>query len=284
MPPCLFCSRRVIELQLKWTNTYENEGFWEPDHSGLFLLLDKPFFFFRKRSTLVCFSFDESGLGPIWFPEGSRKTALPSCWLVLDEPHKQIVCSEESSFHLNPFCWETADSEASRLFLRQEEAKRQKLVDGDFLFGEYTIKHDGSCGFRCFLKDEEQWRCRCQGYLYTDMELYDGNRILFGTAGLGGRFYELDLMSGRKIAEINTKGTNHYTGEGHMRYMFLLGKPGRIAAVNLNSGTIEDSVVLPGAATKDTRIWKYGDLLFATSFLYKCGKPSAAQVSCITLR
>lgn len=270
-------------MQLKWTNIYENEGFWEPDHNGLFLQLDKPFFFFRKHSTLVYFSIDESGIGPICFPKDSRKTALPSDWLVLDEPHKQIVCSEESSFHLISFCWETAASEASHLFLRQERAKQQKLVDGDFLFGEYTIKHDGPCGFKCFLREEEQWRCRCQGYLYTDMELCDGNRILFGTAGLGGRFYELDLMSGRKIAEIDTKGTNHFTGEGHLRYMFLLGKPGRIAAVNLNSGKIEDSVVLPGAATKDTRIWKYGDLLFATSFLYRTAKPYAAQMSCIML-
>ena len=54
------------------------------------------------------------------------------------------------------------------------------------------------------------WTFTFIGYLYTDVFEYDGI-IYFGTAGQGGRFYGLNLLSGEVLHEINTHGTTRFT-------------------------------------------------------------------------
>lgn len=54
------------------------------------------------------------------------------------------------------------------------------------------------------------WTFTVIGYLYTDISEYDGI-IYFGTAGQGGRFYGLNLLSGEVIHEVNTHGTSSFT-------------------------------------------------------------------------
>ena len=54
-----------------------------------------------------------------------------------------------------------------------------------------------------------RWRLRLFQWLHTPVE-FRGDRIWFGTAGRGGRFYGVDLGTGAVVVDVDTGGTVDY--------------------------------------------------------------------------
>ncbi len=184
--------------------------------------------------------------------------------------------SDETKEHTFGYLWrayETGDdvcimvgdnvcfSLSQKAFGQPEEVIRQRWCaevhrdepyfysEAAFAFDEYEIRHRGERSFICLRDGKEAWRCRLQGYLYTDMVRYDlpidGSDppateavIVFGTAGMGGHFMGLRLADGSPRFDLNTRGTDRYLYD-RTRFFVPVGKRGGgIAAVSAD-GSVE---------------------------------------------
>lgn len=92
--------------------------------------------------------------------------------------------------------------------------------EDDFVFEAYRIAHQGEWGYICTKNNELLWKKSLRGYLYTDI-IKHGDRIVFGTAGLGGHLYSLDINSGEIVFDFNTKGTCTFLQANNSFYFAL---------------------------------------------------------------
>ena len=81
---------------------------------------------------------------------------------------------------------------------------RSHYSEDDFVFGEYRITHYGQFGYACFKADKLLWKKSLRGYLYTDI-IKNNDRIIFGTNGMGGHFYSVNIDSGEIVFDFNNK-------------------------------------------------------------------------------
>ena len=112
-------------------------------------------------------------------------------------------------------------------------------------FGDYELMLYGSCGYQCISKKNGKilWKNKHQGYRYTDFELKD-DKLLFGTAGFGGRLYCYNINNGDVICNINTHGTSDYIW--HEDKIFCRGADGSLILVDPYNNKIVNSFKLRG--------------------------------------
>ncbi len=117
--------------------------------------------------------------------------------------------------------------------------------DDDFVFGEYRITHQGEWGYACFKNGKLLWKKSLRGYLYTDIIKYN-DRIIFGTSGMGGHFYSLDINSGEIIFDFNTKGTCNFLQINDFFYFAISKKKTTVLYKIDVDGIVLDSLELEG--------------------------------------
>ncbi len=122
----------------------------------------------------------------------------------------------------------------------------QHYSEDDFVFGEYRITHRGEWGYACFKNDKLLWKKSLRGYLYTDI-IKNNDRIIFGTAGMGGHFYSLDINSGETIFDFNTKGTCNFLQINNDIYFAMSKKKTTVICRIDYDGNVWDSLELEGA-------------------------------------
>ena len=140
--------------------------------------------------------------------------------------------------------------------------------ESDFSFPPYTISHKGSFGYVCTRGGEPVWSFRAQGYLYTDMKLYE-DTVVFGTAGAGGHFVALRLTDGTPVFDINTGGTDRYVAVGDRFYTYAGGKKGLLSVGPDGSA---ETLPLPGHTVNSCPLWADGNTLLCMSFGMKGGR------------
>ena len=138
------------------------------------------------------------------------------------------------------------------------------------MFGEYQISHQQEWGYSCKKDGIEIWKFSGRGYLYTEI-FKRSDQIYFGTAGLGGYFYILNINTGNPILKLRTGGTTVIKQCGD--YVYLYTDVGRkksgLACVNLSDGKILEDIELPGAASIDSVLEVYENKAYTITFQYK---------------
>lgn len=137
----------------------------------------------------------------------------------------------------------------------------QHYSEDDFIFGEYRITHQGEWGYACFKNDKLLWKKSLRGYLYTDI-IKNNDQIIFGTAGMGGHFYSLDINSGEIIFDFNTKGTCNFLQVNNDIYFAMSKKKTTVIYRIDYNGNILDSLELEG--TRDD----YDPLVLSDDSIY----------------
>ena len=120
--------------------------------------------------------------------------------------------------------------------------------DKNYVFGNRIIKSKENSGriIECLEDGKVIWQFKHWAYLYTDILEKNGCAI-FGTDGMGGRLYCLDVNTGKIISETKTHFSGLYEYNGfnwHNGNLVLYGK-GTLAVLNPFSGEIIDEYKIP---------------------------------------
>lgn len=150
----------------------------------------------------------------IKFKKGTGVTA-PCCWKITECDGGYLIDPFAYGEHsLRQFCLFFDVKSIEKIKRKKGRERRISFQDKTFDFGNLRVKiaKNTTRKLECTTidNDERLWTFTVIGYLYTDISEYDGI-IYFGTAGQGGRFYGLNLLSGEVIHEVNTHGTSSYT-------------------------------------------------------------------------
>ena len=79
------------------------------------------------------------------------------------------------------------------------------------------------------------WKTRLGAYLYTDVDEKDGI-LYFGTDGMGGKFFAVNLSDGCIKYSYNTKGTSNFLY--YKDYVLLSNEKNKPVLINRNDGTL----------------------------------------------
>jgi hypothetical protein len=84
-------------------------------------------------------------------------------------------------------------------------------VQTEYVFKNKIVKYNGRMGLECLdnISGELIWKHRLKGYIYTKIE-YKRNCLVFGTAGMGGALYCIELATGNIKRNISNGGAAHY--------------------------------------------------------------------------
>ena len=79
------------------------------------------------------------------------------------------------------------------------------------------------------------WKTKLGAYLYTDVDEKDGI-LYFGTDGMGGKFFAVNLSDGCIKYSYNTKGTSNFLY--YKDYVLLSNEKNKPVLINRNDGTL----------------------------------------------
>ena len=233
-------------MKLNWSYkdiTHKNQPIFT--YNGFFLLIDgKINYYFSSGNKLIEISLDYIGTLLNECEYGFLGSlSLPNRWLHVHQGvENYILFSINAGFDLTrkEFLY-NLDPKLNHIYA-ETYGNEYHLSNDDFIFDEYIISHKGNWGFECRKNGKFVWEFAGKGYLYTEIKRYN-NVIVFGTAGRGGHFYGLDLISGDIVFDVDTKGTAKYCYKDGFFYVYRCGKSGRLLKINL-WGSIEDDIKL----------------------------------------
>ena len=141
-----------------------------------------------------------------------------------DNPYEATICLEGERLY------EQADA----------GAEQKELVLNDsriYSFDWGRVQMESPMLMVCRKGDSAEvlWKLKLSAYLYTEVEEV-GERLFFGTAGKGGRFYCVNSASGRIIYEIVTEGTAYYAA--HEDDLYLKNRLGYLTKISRNTGEV----------------------------------------------
>ena len=180
-------------------------------------------------------------------------------------------------------CRAVTDELFCREYRNQKASRCLHLVNDDFAFGDRTISHHKACGFICRNAGREEWKINCRGYLYTNI-LPCHDCVLFGTAGMGGHFYAVELSSGAIKCDVNTGGTGSFILSGENVYLLSRGsKDSKLLEISTDTWKIREECTIAGTVSSYSRLAVEGDLLYAVSCRYKGNLPRQAYMNVIKI-
>lgn len=116
-----------------------------------------------------------------------------------------------------------------------------------YVFGDKEIRVTGAMArIECYQNDKLRWKFNAWAYLYTDIIEKNGC-IVFGTDGMGGRLYCLDIETGRAVSETKTHFSGFYDFREfnwHKGNIVVYGK-GTLVVVDPFTGEIVDEHKIP---------------------------------------
>lgn len=260
---------------------------------------NKNYFIFRKNRLVTGISFDDKGITgeKILIPD--VEVGLPHTWMVsypylvyrivedtgaekraLEENQRNksglnyIVLSYSDTVQEKDYCvnLETKEKHLDIPCKIENEyldrmVNRKTHIDDEYCFDDYIVSQIGTWGYQCKRNSELLWKFQGRGYLYTELFRY-GDHIFFGTDGMGGHFYILELKTGKVVCDINTKGTNHFVIDYDKVYILSREKKSFVKCISLSTGKVIDEIQISGTVYSDCRILRSDDNLFVTTFEY----------------
>ena len=255
-----------------------SKAIWEPEYEGVFLHINSRVCFAYKQGKTIHFSTieDERIVTKEIMTDG---VDLPVKWILVNNG-SCLMCSERYCFDLNAMqpCVNINEQYRQEYFAKSL-SRGMHLVNDDYVFGDYTISHYKECGFLCKKSGKQIWKVNCRGYLYTDIRLYH-DCILFGTDGMGGHFYVIELSTGEIKCDINTHGTKDFIVYNNMVYL-LSRKENKILEVSADTWIINDEVALAGKVSSSSRFIIDGDRIFAVTFEYMSRRPRRVLINAV---
>ena len=223
------------------------------------------------------------------FPREACSSGLPySDWFITEDAPGLLVLGRDSNLALDrdslSFVTSPANSKAVAIE-REKQRHAWTLGTKKYVFGEYVIAPLGAKSYVCYKNSGLAWKLsKCKGYLYTPIELFGNNRLFWGTDGYGGAFYIVNLFSGSVETEIPTGGTSIIVGSGSIRYVLLRGKKSKLAKVDLESGTVLETVEVFGSATDNSQMFMMDGAIYVSTFThFKNGSKGGAWWNRITV-
>ena len=247
---------------------------WAPEFDGTFLESDDGVFFCHREKGAVVAVSDRgirrilTGDSPgeeIPLPNGWRSICSASGeWLMIDESRGVSTRNME-------FVRQVPEEVAAEY--RSTRKPEKYYVEAPFHFDELTVSHHGQTGYVCHRGNEKLWTFRGGAYLYTDIIRY-GAHIFFGTAGHGGYFYELNLMTGEPVAAIKTGDTARMVHAGQLCYVLQEDKGAKLLCVDLRNRSIVETLPLTGSAERYSAISMIGNQIHVITFIRKWDRNS----------
>ena len=279
-------------MRLEWSRQYIEGDLWTPSCCGIYLHNSNGILFFALNhgsvnGFLVC----EDGIDEVYKSTDNRKAKIPGKWLSVEDNH-YLMFSEDFCISLDTFeeC-DTIPPSFVSAFRNQEKRRLKDLLflDGySFTAGDYVIRRSGAFTYHCFFKGERKWALKTQGYLYTPIREYKG-KLLIGTAGQGGRFYEVSLDNGDVVSEYNTGGTCEICYRNGIAYFPVLGRESKLVSVSLEDGIFLGELSLRGGTSIESRMYIDHDKLFISTYEFKTKtayrdcRPARGFINCISL-
>ena len=119
--------------------------------------------------------------------------------------------------------------------------------DKRWIFGDKEIRCNTNERFiKCWSNDNILWKFTTWAWLYTEIIEKNGC-IIFGTDGMGGRLYCLELETGKLISETKTQHSAFYDFRGFNWYNdnVVVYAKGVLAVVNPFTGEVVDNHKIP---------------------------------------
>lgn len=274
--------REVIAIQTSQCFLLASGKLWEPEWEGLFFSIGPQLFFAaRERRELLLFTLEDAALQ-------TRRIQiygldLPSDWM-LREDKSLLLCGENAALDLHSLVPGTGPEEQ---YLKEYQQRKRSwglhLVNDSFRFDDFTVSHEGQCGFVCTRGGETLWKLRCQGYLYADMQMA-GDCILILTAGAGGHFYAVHLTTGEVLCDINTGGTKQFVLDVDRVYLLSRKGGNRALVVSTKDWKTLWEESLQHTVSTSSRFAVRGGTLHAVTFRYKNRLPVEAYLETLPLR
>ena len=274
--------REVIVIQTSQCFLLASGALWEPEWEGLFFSIGPQLFFAaRERRELLLFTLENAALQ-------SRQISisgldLPSDWM-LSEDKSHLLCGENAALHLHSLApCSCPDKQYLKEYQQRKRSWGLHLVNDSFLFDDYTVSHEGQCGFVCTRGGETLWKLRCQGYLYADMQMA-GDCVLILTAGAGGHFYAVRLTTGEVLCDINTGGTKQFVLDVDCVYLLSRKGGNRARVVSTKDWKTLWEESLQHTVSTSSRFTVRDGALYAVVFRYKNRLPAEAYLETLPLR
>ena len=257
-------------MQLLWSKTIRELNPWGPEYAGVFCKIHGHVNFLYKtpKGPQVLSEIQElpKPLCPdsadVYFP-------LPLKWvLVEDEVPPHLFFTDNLVLNLSEM--KLCDQPDEVVLEKYHTLRKPDMyyLEAPFDFGEYRISHKGYFGYQCTRNGIPAWTFKGQGYLYTDIARWN-DRLYFGTAGQGGYFYILNLVTGEALTKIKTGGTVFIVRCGGVCYILHNEKHAKLLCIDLTDGSIRNEVALPGQSCKDSMLKEIDGRIHAITFEMK---------------
>ena len=106
-----------------------------------------------------------------------------------------------------------------------------------YCFGNIEVYMHSAFIMACRVADSGKviWKTKLGAYLYTDVDEKDGI-LYFGTDGMGGKFFAVNLSDGIIKYSYNTRGTSNFIY--YKDYVLLSNEKNKPVLINRNDGTL----------------------------------------------
>ncbi len=271
-------------MVLKWSIQIARENRFAPTLAGLFYPInDELCFFYEHKGAVHKLILPLCADEMYWSGADNSRLPLPYHWGVFAENKTPyLICDERHCIDLTKSKNSAPCSQELMERYRRWRGEDTKPEERSFHFDSFTITHKGQFGYFCSENDRQCWFFRGQGYLYTEIVRWN-DVIFFGTAGLGGYFYILDLKSGTPLLTLKTLGTPFILRHGEHCYIWQKGKPSRLLRVRLSSGEISAECILPDAPNDSSVMGVFQNTLYITTFTEKKGQLTGVYMNAVDI-
>ena len=273
-------------MKLIWSRNLYIQNPWEPKFRGVFSHCKSDIsFYYMDGSTVMMVCGCVGNPIALTGKTNGLKIPLPRYWAIVEaKKERYLMCGDGIAINLEKNIPIAPASEDLRNIYQKYLVSSKHFVEDPFVFGEYQISHQQEWGYSCKKDGIEIWKFSVRAYLHTEI-FKISDQIYFGTAGLGGYFYILNINTGNPILKLRTGGTTVIKQCGD--YVYLYTDVGRkksgLACVNLSDGKILEDIELPGAASIDSGLEVYENKAYTITFQYKNNAVEHAVLSCILL-
>jgi hypothetical protein len=146
-------------------------------------------------------------------------------------------------------------------------------LSNEYIFKNNTVKYNGRMGLECLdnISGDLIWKHKLKGYIYTKIE-YKKGCIIFGTAGMGGALYCIELSTGEIKRNISNGGASHY--EWLQDTIIITDTKYNLQQVDPYSNATLDNLNLKDKMTDYSPIKVQGNRIYTVVFNKKSGNPS----------
>jgi hypothetical protein len=147
----------------------------------------------------------------------------------------------------------------------------------EYRFKNKIIRYNGRMGIECLenISGKLIWKHKLKGYIYTKIE-YKKGCLIFGTAGMGGALYCIELTTGNIKRDVSNGGVSHY--EWFQDTIFITDSKYNFQRVDPYSNKTIDRLDLKDKMTGYSPVKVDDNRVYTVVFNKKSGIPSVLCV------